>query len=144
MAPCLRHAGIRVSADTKTCGSPLNPAPAGVLCLPSGKHTRILTDFQTEVKKETGKKRVFWAGSGVLPALCCVVKGQILITTARCLPASTRLIVTWQRTGKRRICRKMPLPHLSNVRLARRRNSRIPLPTANPGQSWDVCKRNPG
>jgi hypothetical protein len=32
----------RVSADTKTCGSPLYLAPAGGLCLPFGKHAGIL------------------------------------------------------------------------------------------------------
>ena len=33
----------RVSADTKTCGSLLYLSPTGGLCLPSGKHTGILT-----------------------------------------------------------------------------------------------------
>ena len=30
-----------------TCGSPLNPSPAGGLRLPAGKHTGNLTDLQT-------------------------------------------------------------------------------------------------
>jgi len=42
----------RVSADTKTCGSPLYPAPTGGLRLPADKHTGILTDFQTKVNKK--------------------------------------------------------------------------------------------
>jgi len=50
------NAFLRVSADTKTCGSPLYPAPTGGLCLPSGKHTGILTHFQTKVNKKTAKK----------------------------------------------------------------------------------------
>jgi len=37
----------RVSADTKTCGSPLYLPPTGGLCLPAGKHTGILMQFQT-------------------------------------------------------------------------------------------------
>ena len=31
MVPCLKHAGIRVSADTKTCGSPLICHVYGIL-----------------------------------------------------------------------------------------------------------------
>ena len=50
-----------VSADTKTCGSPLNPAPTGDLRLPHGKHTSILTEFQTKVNKKTVKNyQNFW------------------------------------------------------------------------------------
>ena len=45
----------RVSADTKTCGSPLNPAPTGVLRLPAGKHESILTEFQTKDNKKNMK-----------------------------------------------------------------------------------------
>ena len=41
-----------VSADTKTCGSPLYPAPISVLRLLSGKHAGILTYFQTKVNKK--------------------------------------------------------------------------------------------
>ena len=70
--PCLRYAGIRVSADTKTCPStvlrtgvyPLYPAPTGGLRLPAGKHTDILTDFQTTVNKKINKKKCFF---GPLP-----------------------------------------------------------------------------
>ena len=40
---------VRVSADTKACGSPLYPVPAGVPCLRSGKHTRILTYLRRKV-----------------------------------------------------------------------------------------------
>ena len=43
----------RVSADTKTCGSPLNLAPAG-------KHTRIITYFQAKVERKD-KKALFLA-----------------------------------------------------------------------------------
>jgi len=45
----------RVSADTKTCGSPLYLSPAG-------KQTEILTYFQIKVNKKTNKnlpQRVF-------------------------------------------------------------------------------------
>ncbi len=42
----------RVSADTKRCGSPLYLAPAGGLCLPSGKHGGILTEIQTKVNEK--------------------------------------------------------------------------------------------
>ena len=38
----------RVSADTKTCGSPPYPAPTGGLCLPTDKHAGILTEIQNE------------------------------------------------------------------------------------------------
>ncbi|MBW8041573.1 MAG: hypothetical protein FVQ85_16475 [Planctomycetes bacterium] len=60
MAPCLMHAGIRVSDDTKTCGTPLKPSPTGGLRLPAGKHTGILTDFQTKVNKKMAKKELFF------------------------------------------------------------------------------------
>jgi hypothetical protein len=46
---------LRVSADTKTCGSPLNLSPTGVSRLPSGKHRSILTGVQTQVKKKVKK-----------------------------------------------------------------------------------------
>jgi len=45
----------RVSADTKRCGSPLYPAPAGGLRSPAGEHTCILTDFQTKANKKVKK-----------------------------------------------------------------------------------------
>jgi hypothetical protein len=51
---------LRVSADTKTCGSPLYPAPAGGLCLPSGKHAGIITQIQAKVNTKTAKKVLFW------------------------------------------------------------------------------------
>jgi len=51
----------RVSADTKTCGSLLYLSPAGGLFLPDGKHTGILTMFQTKVNKKTVKKQLFLA-----------------------------------------------------------------------------------
>jgi hypothetical protein len=41
------NAFLCVSADTKTCGSPLKLSPTGGLRLPAGKHTCILTEFQT-------------------------------------------------------------------------------------------------
>ena len=41
-----------LSGDSKTCGSPLYPAPAGFQRLPSGKHTTILTYYQTIVNKK--------------------------------------------------------------------------------------------
>jgi len=44
------NAFLRVSADTKTCGSPLYPVPTGGLCLLTGKHGGILTEIQTKVK----------------------------------------------------------------------------------------------
>ena len=47
----------RVSADTKTCGSPLNPSPTGVWRLPAGKHTSILTYLQTIVNKKNKKNK---------------------------------------------------------------------------------------
>jgi len=58
----------RVSADTKTCGSPRNPSPAGVpskagsatSSLPSGKQTDILTQLQTKVKKKMTPKTLFF------------------------------------------------------------------------------------
>jgi len=34
-----------------SCGSPLNLSPAGELCLPTGKHKRIITYYQTKVKE---------------------------------------------------------------------------------------------
>jgi len=46
---------LRVSADTKTCGSPLYLGPLGGLCLPIGKHSGILTNFQTKVNKKMTK-----------------------------------------------------------------------------------------
>jgi hypothetical protein len=46
------NAFLCVSADTKTCGSPLYLAPTGGLRLPAGKHKGILTDFQTKVNKK--------------------------------------------------------------------------------------------
>ena len=49
----------RVSADTKTCGSPLYLAPAGGLCLPFGKHASILIYFQTMSTKKRIKKHFF-------------------------------------------------------------------------------------
>jgi len=41
-----------VSADTKTCGSPLYLPPTGGLYLPTGKHVGILTYIQTRVNKK--------------------------------------------------------------------------------------------
>jgi len=55
------NAFLRVSADTKTCGSPLYLAPTGSLCLPIDKHAGILTDFQTKVNKKRLKKHFFWS-----------------------------------------------------------------------------------
>ena len=57
----------RVSADTKTCGSPLNPAPTGGslrqaqdrLRLPAGKYECILIYYQTIVKEKMKKKCFF-------------------------------------------------------------------------------------
>ena len=49
-----------VSADTKTCGSPLGLALSGVLRLAAGKHPRILTHFQTTVNKKNDPKRTFF------------------------------------------------------------------------------------
>jgi hypothetical protein len=48
-----------------SCGSPLKLAPTGSslrqaqdrLRLPAGKHTGILTDFQTKVNKKKNKKK---------------------------------------------------------------------------------------
>jgi hypothetical protein len=50
-----------------SCGSPLYPAPTGGslrqaqdrLRLPAGKHTSILTDFQTKVNKKMTKNGLF-------------------------------------------------------------------------------------
>jgi len=53
----------RVSADTKTCGSPLYLSPAGGLCLPAGKHAGILTCLQTVVNKKMIKKAFFFGHS---------------------------------------------------------------------------------
>jgi len=50
----------RVSADTKTCGSPLYLSPAGGLCLPISKHTGILMYYQTIVNKKINKKALFF------------------------------------------------------------------------------------
>ena len=55
---------MRVSADTKTCGSPLYLSPTGGLCLPSGKHAIRLTYYQTIVNKKMKKKNFFWAAEG--------------------------------------------------------------------------------
>jgi len=49
----------RVSADTKTCGSPLYLSPTGGLCLPAGKHVGILTFFKHKSTKKTAKKVLF-------------------------------------------------------------------------------------
>ena len=49
----------RVSADTKTCGSPLYLSPAGGLCLPYGKQLGILTLFRTLSTKKIAKKALF-------------------------------------------------------------------------------------
>jgi hypothetical protein len=49
------NAFLRVSADTKTCGSPLYLPPAGGLCLPAGEYGRILTQFQTKIKEKRPK-----------------------------------------------------------------------------------------
>jgi len=51
----------RVSADTKTCGSPLYLSPNGGLCLPLGKHAGILMYFQTMSTEKTNKKALFLA-----------------------------------------------------------------------------------
>jgi len=50
----------RVSADTKTCGPPLYPSPAGDLRLYAGKHAGILTNFQTKVNKKMTKIALFF------------------------------------------------------------------------------------
>jgi len=58
----------RVSADTKTCGSPRNPSPTGVpskagsatSSLPSGKHAGILTYLQIIVNKKNDQKIIFF------------------------------------------------------------------------------------
>jgi len=44
----------------KACGSPLKLSPAGGLCLPAGKHTGILTIFQTLINKKMDKKQLFF------------------------------------------------------------------------------------
>ena len=49
-----------VSADTKTCGSPLYPAPTGGLRLPVGKHIIILTEYKTIVNKKIKKRSTFF------------------------------------------------------------------------------------
>jgi hypothetical protein len=43
-----------------SCGSPRNPSPAGGLRLPAGKHTSILTYFQTIVNKKNNPKKVLY------------------------------------------------------------------------------------
>jgi len=58
-SPFNNDAFWRVSADTKTCGSPLYLSPTGGLCLPAGKHAGILTLFQTIVNKKMNKKHFF-------------------------------------------------------------------------------------
>jgi len=52
-----------------SCGSPLNPAPTGVLRLPAGKHTGILTVFQTKDHKKMDKNGLFL----VIPAKLATV-----------------------------------------------------------------------
>jgi len=60
--PCLPNDAFwRVSADTKTCGSPLKLSPAGVWRLPLSKHTSILTYYQTKVNKKMTKNELFLA-----------------------------------------------------------------------------------
>jgi len=44
----------------RTGGSPLYPAPTGGLRLPAGKHTGILTGYQTIVNKKMTKKELFF------------------------------------------------------------------------------------
>ena len=61
-----------------SCGSPLNPSPTGGLRLPAGKHTSILTEFQTKVNKKM-KKSLFFAPLSVIKRiepliLCCHYK----------------------------------------------------------------------
>ncbi|MGB2808713.1 MAG: hypothetical protein WBC22_13295, partial [Sedimentisphaerales bacterium] len=51
---------VLAALQLTTCGSPLYPLPTGGLRLPTGKHTGILTDFQTEYKKKM-KKSAFFA-----------------------------------------------------------------------------------
>jgi len=46
---------LRLSADTKTCGSGLYSAPTGNLCLLSGKHIITLTGLITKDKKKMNK-----------------------------------------------------------------------------------------
>jgi len=38
----------------------MSSSPTGGLCLPSGKHKSILTDFQTKVNKKIGQKQTFF------------------------------------------------------------------------------------
>ena len=49
-----------------TCGSPLNPAPAGVSRLPAGKHTTTLTYYQTIVNKKMKKIILDLVGFGFI------------------------------------------------------------------------------
>ena len=51
----------RVSADTKTCGSPLYPALRGGLCLLSSNYATILTYFQAIINKKRPKNLFFCA-----------------------------------------------------------------------------------
>jgi len=58
---------LRVSADTKTCGSPLylsspqgKGQATGGLCLPVVKHAGILTYCQTKVNKKTAENPIFF------------------------------------------------------------------------------------
>jgi len=53
-----------------SCGSPRNPAPTGGLRLPAGKHTSILTVFQTEVKKKGSKRNFFLVIHAKLATVC--------------------------------------------------------------------------
>jgi len=70
--PCLANDDFwRVSADTKTCGIPLYLAPTGGLCLPLGKHTGILTYFQTKINKKITQKELF-------PVILSTVEGSTL------------------------------------------------------------------
>jgi len=57
----------RVSADTKTCGSPRNPSPAGGLRLPAGKHAGILTVCQAKDNKQTAQKALFSVTNSKFP-----------------------------------------------------------------------------
>jgi hypothetical protein len=47
---------VLAALQLTTCGSPLNPSPAGGLRLPAGKYTGILTEFQTKDNKKMKKK----------------------------------------------------------------------------------------
>jgi hypothetical protein len=51
-------------------GSPLKLAPTGVLRLPAGKHTGILTELQTKVNKKMTQKSVFLATPVNLTSTC--------------------------------------------------------------------------